>query len=367
MVWGTSKINCELQITTGFAKRMYLCGMLRVSVHIERLLPVNDCVIIPEFGGFVLQSHPAIYAAREHIFYPPRKEIVFNPVLRHNDGLLSESYMQSYGMEFKDAQLSLKKDVEELKAELEEKGFVSLGTIGSFRKEKEGGYLFQPGADSSAFVSNVNAYGLDTFHLPPFQTITVPQIKSVPPVRTGRKNGRVFYLPVHRAVVYAVGTATAIITLFLVMSVPVREVDRTAYTAGFTLSEIMPESAMPAEQPAPFVLHPEEMPAPTPTPATAPETTTSSRPAPPQQLQPASLQRQKSYYIIIGSFRTETQAEKFLTGISVSECKETGVVKHGEHVRVYAARYGNREDAETYLSQLRTNGKFKNAWLFVGR
>ncbi|MDR2040780.1 MAG: SPOR domain-containing protein [Tannerella sp.] len=341
--------------------------MLRITVHIERLLPVNDCVIIPEFGGFVLQSHPAVYVAEEHVFYPPHKEIVFNPALRHNDGLLSESYMQSYGMEFRDAQFSLKKDVQELKTELEEKGFISLGTTGSFRKGKEGGYLFQPGADSSVFVSNVNAYGLEKFHLPPFQAATVPQAAPASPVRPKPGNGRVFYLPIHRAVVYAARTAVAVITLLLVMSIPVKEIDRTAYRAGFTLSEIMPEAAMPVEPPAPFVPQPEETSVTPPSPAAPPETTTPSQTASPQQLQPTPAKQQKNYYLIIGSFRTETQAEKFLTTIPVSECKETGTVKYGEHVRVYAARYGNREEAEVYLSQLRTNGKFKNAWLFVGR
>ncbi|MDR2139112.1 MAG: SPOR domain-containing protein [Tannerella sp.] len=340
--------------------------MLRISVHIERLLPVNDCVIVPGLGGFVLQSQPAVYAAEAHAFYPPHREIVFNPALGHNDGLLSESYMRSYGMGFGDAQFLLKKDVEDLKAELEAKGFVSLGAAGSFRKEKEGGYLFQPGAGSSTFVSHVNAYGLDTFHLPPFQATAVPREASASPVQTGRQSRRVFYLPVHRAIVHAVGMAAVVVALFLLMSVPVKEVNQTAYTAGFTLSKIMPEPVMPVEQPAPFVSQSEKAPVMPPAPA-VPETATPSQTMPAMQLQPTPAQPQKTCYIIIGSFRTEAQAAQFLTEIPVSACKETGVVKHGVHVRVYAARYVNRKDAETYLSRLRANGKFKNAWLFVGR
>ncbi|MDR2765765.1 MAG: SPOR domain-containing protein [Tannerella sp.] len=333
--------------------------MLRISVHIEQLLLVNDCVIIPEFGGFVLQSHPAVYVAKEHVFYPPRKEIVFNPALRHNDGLLSESYMQSYGMGFRDAQSSLKRDVDDLKAELEKKGFVSLGATGSFRREKKGKYLFQPGVDSSAFVSNVSAYGLEKFHLPPYPSTAVSPTK---------RKGGVFYMPIPRAVVYTVGTVAATIALLLLVSTPVKEVNRMAYTAGFTLSEILSTSATPAEQPAPLVSQPEETPVtpPPPTPA-VPDTATVSPTAALPPSPPAPQQEPKTCYIIIGSFRTETQAAKFLTEIPASECKETGVVQHGEHFRVYAARYGNREEAETYLSQLKTNGTFKNAWLFVKR
>ena len=57
--------------------------------HIERLLLVHDCVIIPGVGGFVLQTLSAKYQEKDHLFCPESKEIVFNPMLKHNDGLLS--------------------------------------------------------------------------------------------------------------------------------------------------------------------------------------------------------------------------------------------------------------------------------------
>ncbi|MDR3194491.1 MAG: SPOR domain-containing protein [Tannerella sp.] len=340
--------------------------MLRISTHIEQLLLVNDCVIIPDLGGFVLQSHPAVYAVEEHLFYPPRKEIVFNPALRHNDGLLSESYMQFYGMDFKDAQRSLKKDIEDLKTELERKGGVSLGAVGSFQKGKEGKSLFQPCADPSVF--SIEAYGLEMFHLPPYQ---MTGEKRMTATKIKHTTGRVFYLPVHRAIVHGTGLAAASVALFLLISTPVKEVDRTAYTAGFTLSEIVPQPASTVEQPVPVASPLSEEISLTPSPPAPPvvsETAPPSVAAAPSLQQPAvPVQPQKTYYVIIGSFRTEKQAEQFRTELSVSDCKETGIVTQDKNIRVYAARYGRREEAEAYLSRLRTNGKFKNAWLFAGR
>ena len=75
--------------------------MLRIITHIERLLLVHDCVIVPKFGGFVLQTVSAVCNGEEHLFSPQRKEIVFNITLQHNDGLLSESYMQMYGVNYR--------------------------------------------------------------------------------------------------------------------------------------------------------------------------------------------------------------------------------------------------------------------------
>ena len=77
--------------------------MLRIVTHIERLLLVHDCVIVPKFGGFVLQAVPAVQHMEEHTFRPLRKEIGFNMTLQHNDGLLPESYMQMYAVSYRQA------------------------------------------------------------------------------------------------------------------------------------------------------------------------------------------------------------------------------------------------------------------------
>ena len=100
--------------------------MLRIITHIERLLLVHDCVIVPKFGGFVLQTVSAVCNGEEHLFSPQRKEIVFNITLQHNDGLLSESYMQMYGVNYRKAQLMLEEDVDDMKAALQEEKSVSI-------------------------------------------------------------------------------------------------------------------------------------------------------------------------------------------------------------------------------------------------
>ena len=112
--------------------------MLRIITHIERLLLVHDCVIVPKFGGFVLQTVSAVCNGEEHLFSPQRKEIVFNITLQHNDGLLSESYMQMYGVNYRKAQLMLEEDVDDMKAALQEEKRLSFGLLGSFSLGQEG-------------------------------------------------------------------------------------------------------------------------------------------------------------------------------------------------------------------------------------
>ena len=115
--------------------------MLRIVGHIESLLLRNDCVIIPRFGGFVLREVPASFEETGAKFCPPHKEISFNTNLRHTDGLLAESYMQVYDVDYGNASEMLERDVEALEKCLREEKCLDCGKIGSFRLGDEGSGL----------------------------------------------------------------------------------------------------------------------------------------------------------------------------------------------------------------------------------
>lgn len=43
--------------------------MIELAQHIEALLLENDCVIVPNFGGFVAHYAPATYVKKKIFFY----------------------------------------------------------------------------------------------------------------------------------------------------------------------------------------------------------------------------------------------------------------------------------------------------------
>ena len=137
--------------------------MMRLTTHIERLLLTNDCVIVPGFGGFVSRTIPEAKEEEAHRFRPVRKEIVFNGTLRHTDGLLPESYMRMYGVDYQEARLMMDEDIESLRATLEREKRITLGRIGAFSVGEEGQVIFSPG---DSVVLNADSYGLATFHFP---------------------------------------------------------------------------------------------------------------------------------------------------------------------------------------------------------
>ena len=360
--------------------------MLRVSLHIERLLLFNDCVIIPDFGGFVLQVHSAVYESERHTFCPPYKETVFNPTLKHNDGLLSESYMQLYHMDFNEAQSAMKSDIDMLKKELEQDEIVTIGKVGVFRKQ-EALLLFEP--NNEMLELNVSSYGLASFYLPPVQAVLDDAVvveKQSEVKRTETKAGRMIYLPpVNKILSRAAGIAAAAIAIFLLISTPIKDVNQSAYTASFIPSEMVPKWISIQKG-----SHVDEVKTQRESHAYVADTTMASSAfvplasmLPAESLYAVSAEvfaRNTSpmpeiesvatgtYYVVIASIETENELTKFFSDVVSPELKNVGVVRNNnKRIRIYADKTTDRKDAEAYVQLLRESEKYKDAWLFIGQ
>lgn len=341
--------------------------MQRIIEHIERLLFLHDCVIIPGFGGFVLQEVPAICNEAEHTFYPQGKEIVFNPTLKHNDGLLCESYMQAYTIGFKEAQSMLKEDVDTLKSAMAQRNRVSLGRIGAFHKGNGDTLVFHP-SEGEAF--GLESYGLAAFHLLPLQTILEEGEKEAKLLETSKHRRKdVYYIPVSRTFLRIAGASVAVILLFFILSTPVKDVNPSAYTAGFIPGEIVTHAKQPADKKVtPLTISATDTPKEKKetlqeTPALTTQTEPAKKAVPAKQI----MSDTKKYYIVIASLPNEGQAKKYLSEMKLPSTMKAGVVIREGKVRVYADQFTTREEAESYLSTLRTNERFSNAWLFISR
>jgi len=70
----------------------------QITSLIAELLFKHDCVIVPNFGGFVARNYSSNFNKGSNILYPQTKHILFNKNLTHNDGLLVSSLMQKNNM-----------------------------------------------------------------------------------------------------------------------------------------------------------------------------------------------------------------------------------------------------------------------------
>ncbi len=103
-----------------------------VEICLRELLFVQECVIIPGFGGFLTKYKSADIDYLKYTITPPTKSISFNRQLRNDDGLLVNTFSMLNGVSFSEANLFVRKWVNQLEATLKANTTFTLAQIGTF-------------------------------------------------------------------------------------------------------------------------------------------------------------------------------------------------------------------------------------------
>ena len=135
---------------------------MTIFKEIYDLLYNNDCVIVPDFGAFVLKSHSAYI--KDDTFYPPKKIVSFNAMLDENDGLLVKHLSTSRNISYKKALKTISDETQSLKNELSLDKKIKIDPIGYIELSSEGNLVFYP-KESINFESN--SFGLASFSKQP--------------------------------------------------------------------------------------------------------------------------------------------------------------------------------------------------------
>ncbi len=129
------------------------------------LLAKHTCVIIPNFGGFIVNEKGAIVNAAGNRFFPPHKELIFNSHLSHNDGLLVHALMQKENISFDEANKIIAEKVKSVKLALDIHKTYSLGDFG-FLSLDPVGIIFHA---KEIAIENISSFGLHEFYFPVLQ------------------------------------------------------------------------------------------------------------------------------------------------------------------------------------------------------
>ncbi len=154
---------------------------MNLSKNISDLLYRYDCVIIPDFGGFVTNKIGAKIDETTHIFYPPTKQITFNSYLKHNDGLLANYISATENISFEKANILISKEISVWNATLKTKN-VDLENIGSLSLNKENQLCFEPKKETNFLIesfglASVEANSVERGKVVP---LVVEENKSIP-------------------------------------------------------------------------------------------------------------------------------------------------------------------------------------------
>tara|TARA_R110002073_G_scaffold279026_1_gene442962 strand:+ start:220977 stop:221906 length:930 start_codon:yes stop_codon:yes gene_type:complete len=134
---------------------------VKLTSYISDLLYRYECVIIPDFGGFVTNTKSAQINHFSKIFHPPSKQLTFNNHLKNNDGLLANYIASVDKIPFKCAMNFIQFEIDEWRKELENNDLV-LDRIGKLRLEKDN-LIFEPQTEVNYLTTS---YGLSSFVSP---------------------------------------------------------------------------------------------------------------------------------------------------------------------------------------------------------
>ena len=190
--------------------------MIELAQHIEALLLENDCVIVPNFGGFVAHYAPATYVKEENLFLPPTRIIGFNSQLKLNDGVLVQSYMSAHDTSFADATRMVEKEVNAFVEILHEEGKADLENVGEIRYNIYGNYEFTPYDHK---ITTPSLYGLDSFEMRELSALQRKERILVPASLTKEK--KTYEISISRTLLRNAAAMIAVIVMFFAFSTPV--------------------------------------------------------------------------------------------------------------------------------------------------
>lgn len=305
-----------------------------VSLHITTLLRRNDCVIIPGVGAFVATRHEA--ELRGALMTPPRREVSFNPMMVHDDGLLASSISRRMKISFEQARERVAAESALIQRRLQNEGAVNLPRVGILQRRSGGRLEFLPAA----------AWAL----LPPPVRIApvAPTFEVVRPAdNEAEKAVAVVRVPLHLRWLRVAAAAVILCVLGFALSTPIDiATAQHASLAAPTFTAPEPEviEVLPAPKNMELNL------------AMAPAGSMMSIEKP----EPEPVAVVQPYVVVVASLPTLAKAEEFIA----ANGSGLQILNSGGRYRVYAAEGASSEEARAAAENISGfASRFPDSWV----
>ena len=358
--------------------------MIELERHIEVLLLNNDCVIIPNFGGFMVHHVEARYDEKDHIFLPPYRTLGFNPQLKMNDSLLAQSYIEAYDISYPEAIKRIESEVDELNQILDNEGEYELNDIGTLHRNEMGSFDFVP---CDAGILTPYLYGLSSFELESLSSIKAKRNKEVIEAEKETTNIPVGIQALEKANIFAnqsslsnntedeqqdqeqsirisismLRNAAAVAILFVVlMLIPTplsNKKDKLIQSELNTslLYKIIPNDVITEKA----GVNPLEKIASKP----QPESTKEVKAKEVVEEVNTPKKQETFYTIVLASRITKKNAEAYTESLKNKGLENAEMIAKGGHIKVICGRYESEKEAYKAMNKLNNNPDFADCWV----
>lgn len=150
---------------------------MSIAPHITELLHHHNCVIVPNFGGFIANYTSATIHPIDRRIWPPSKHVLFNPKLVNNDGLLGQTIAEIKQITYPQAIDFINDSVKKWQSDLAKGKRIEIGEIGFLVQEK-GQVLFEQTREINLLLQ---AYGLSSIQFTSFAEKVTEKIETTFP------------------------------------------------------------------------------------------------------------------------------------------------------------------------------------------
>lgn len=126
---------------------------MTLATYIKDLLYRYECVIVPDFGGFITNKVSAKIDQSSHTFYPPTKQLGFNHHLTHNDGLLANYVASAENLSFEQATQKIVETVTQWNQQIKTQALM-LDQIGTLVLNEQNQLIFEPTTSHNYLLSS---------------------------------------------------------------------------------------------------------------------------------------------------------------------------------------------------------------------
>ena len=297
---------------------------MTLTNYINDLLYRYDCVIVPDFGGFVTNAISAKVNHFSHTFYPPTKQITFNSHLKNNDGLLANYIASSQNVSFEKATNLISETVQNWKVALQSESVV-VGKIGSLSLNKELQIVFEPNTASNYLTET---FGMTAVSSPAVKRLEYnKQAGNLTPVIANKKTSNFLKYAATIAVLLTIGG-----------TIGWNSYNERLQEESFAKQQQQVENKI---QSATFVI---------------------SNPLPTIQLN-VEKEAPKNFHIIAGAFGIEKNALKKLTQLKAKGYNDAQIIGKNNYglIQVTYSSFFTRREALKKLKEIRLNDS-KDAW-----
>lgn len=274
---------------------------------------------------------------------PPSTEVIFNAAIVNNDGLVANSYARRHTVSFAQATQMLDADVAQLRDVLDRQRCVSLPGIGTLKLGEEGNMVFTPAQSPEDYSARLGMAPLTlrtaASRMAEKQADPQPDAGAdapKAPVRLDKplRSDKYYYIAINKTFARVAAIFILVVGVALGVILPQPGSDQNA--ASRDCASVIPIVSTTRPQPK------KEQPAPV------------AKPAPkPQDFK---------YMLVVGTFTTQQEIDRFLEKHSDSPVP-VEIVKGRKYTYAVAAASDDIASLHTQMTDSTFNARFQGAWI----